>query len=195
MSRKRTPKHQVNKRQRAAAIAVLESIVTSPTAAEYVRQKAAQTLLGDSGSRADDAPGTIIFLPKTSLHPGQRADESAYDFKDRRRAWVEGRRACYCQSLGEAYDPMKPLPCWPYPTPGSDTALEDEVDRMADEWEAAEIERQRPKPRPALVEVLGPKKEGSSVVIFDGSTPEGREDRDRWRAEAIAAGHEVQAAQ
>jgi hypothetical protein len=197
--RKRTPAHCVNKRQKALAIKALTSIVESPDAATYVVAKAAAALLnnGKDAPESDvplldpDAPRTVIFLPRRDRHPGQRDDESGVEWSDRIKAKVEGRRAAYCEHIGEAYDSMRPLPCWPWPVPGSNPELEAEADRMADEEEAAEIERPRAHPRPALVEVLGPREDAPGVVIYDSRTPDGLADYRRLRAEAEAAGHKI----
>ena len=59
------------------------------------------------------------------------------------RARAEARRACYCESLGEPYDPMKPLPFWPWPATDASPEWRAEVDRRVAEAEAAEAERQR----------------------------------------------------
>jgi hypothetical protein len=200
--RHRTPAHRVNRKQRADAIKALHRTVGNPSAPEYTKIKAAAALLGaakidDDGlpERDPAAPGVVIFMPKKPLHPGQRADESLHDFNDRTRARVEGRRAAYCEHIGEAYDSIRPLPCWPWPTPGSNPDLEAEADRMADAAEAAEVERQRANPRPVLVEVLGPRPDAPGGIIYDSSTPDGLADYERWRAEAIAAGHKVIEAQ
>ncbi len=81
MKKRRTPAHRVNKRQRALAIKVLTSIVESPDVAEYVRQKAAQTLLQgdpdapDTGSvveRDPDAPRKYVVLPDNGRNPHVR---------------------------------------------------------------------------------------------------------------------------
>jgi hypothetical protein len=183
------------KRQRARAIKVLAAIVENPDAPDYVRAKSANAILAAGSRDADtpevdpDASRTIVFLPRKQS-PERRADESEFDWKARRRAWVEGRRACYCQSLGLPYDGRLALPAWPWPTPGSNPELEDAADRMADAAELAEVARQRANSRPALIEALG-SKEGSDVVIYDASTPEGRADYARQHAEAEAAGHRV----
>jgi hypothetical protein len=199
---KRPPRHKVNHKQRAKAISALSRIVESPTAAEYVVAKAASALLGAAKADDDalperdpDAPGVVIFLPRKPLHPGQREGESLHDLNDRMRARAEGRRACYCQSLGEPYQAMKPLPHWPWPTPGSNPELEDEADRMADEWESAEVERQRANPRPALVEILGPRADHPGLIIYDSNTEAGRADYQRWKADVIAQGHAILEAQ
>ncbi|MGA9315011.1 MAG: hypothetical protein WBV77_10320 [Solirubrobacteraceae bacterium] len=89
---------------------------------------------------------------------------------------------------------MRALPFWPWPKPGSNPEFEDEVDRRADAAEAEEVARQRANPRPELIEVLGPQ-EGSHVVLFDASTPEGRADMARWRSEAEARGDKTLAPQ
>ena len=184
------------KRHLAKAIKVLVEIAENPETPDYVRAKSANALLA-AGSRdpepeaGADGPRTVIFLPKKPLHPGQRDDESSQDFNDRMRARSEGRRACYCQSLGEPYRAMKPLPHWPWPTPGSNPEHEDEADRMADEAEAKEVERQRANPRPALVEILGPRADHAGLIIYDPRTEAGRADYQRWRAEAVAAGHAI----
>ena len=199
---KRPPRHKVNHKQRASALSALARIVESPTAAEYVKAKAAASIIfaskiddGDAPERDDDAPGTMVFMPRKDRLPGQREDETRLEFTDRRKAWVEGRRAVYCEHIGEDYDPARALPCWPWPVPGSDPELEDEADRRADEAEAAEIERQRGNPRPEPVEVLGPQEDAPGVVIFDSTTQEGLADYARWRSEAVAAGHAIIAPQ
>ena len=51
----------------------------------------------------------MIFLPQQAL-PGQREGKFLHDFNDRIKAKVEGRRACYCQSIGEPYNPMRSHP-------------------------------------------------------------------------------------
>jgi hypothetical protein len=120
--RKRTPAHQVNRRQKALAIKALTSIVESPDAAEYVRARAAAALLNngkdapdsDVPMREPDAPGAIIILPDNG--------------RDRR------------------------------------------------------------------VVRLGPERVGQSF-IYDSRTPEGIADMERWKAEAIAAGHAILAPQ
>lgn len=69
--RHRTPSHRVNKRQRAAAIKTLAAIVESPDAAEYVKAKAAASLLNDDREATDadsfaadpDAPRRFVILP------------------------------------------------------------------------------------------------------------------------------------
>lgn len=118
---KRPPRHKVNHKQRADAIAALHRVVKNPDAAEYVKAKAAAALISaakidDDGEpdRDPDAPGTVVFVPRKDQLPGQREDETRLEFTDRRKAWVEGRRAVYCESLGEDYDPARPLPCWPW---------------------------------------------------------------------------------
>ena len=198
---KRPPRHKVNRKQRAKAIAALSKIVDS-NAQPYVVAKAAAAIIGaakidddDAPERDPDAPGTIIFMPRKNKHVGQREDESHFEWSDRIRARVEGRRAAYCASLGEPYDPMRPLPYSPWPVPGSDPELEAEAARMVDAAEAAEVERQRAHPRPAPVEVLGPREDSPGYIIYDFATPEGRADYRRWRAEAEAAGHKVLAPQ
>ena len=75
--------------------------------------------------------------------------------------------------------------------PGSAPELEDAADRMADEWEAKEVERQRSNPRPALVEILGPRADHPGLIIYDSSTEAGRADYRRWKADAIAQGHAI----
>ncbi len=192
---KRPPRHKVNHKQRAKAISALSRIVESPTAAEYVVAKAASALLGAAKADDDalperdpDAPGVVIFLPRKPLHPGQREGESLHDLNDRMRARAEGRRAAYCKHIGEPYNPMRALPCHPWPTPGSAPELEDEADRMADEAEAKEVERQRANPRPALVEILGPRADHPGLIIYDSSTEAGRVNYARWKAEAHRRG-------
>jgi hypothetical protein len=195
---RRSPAHKVSQRQRADAITALSKIVGSD-AQPYVVAKAAAALLNTSARDEDlpevdpDAPRTIIFLPRKDRHPGQREDESTVEWKDRIKAKVEGRRAAYCEHIGIPYDPMKALPCWPWPVPGSDPDLEAEVDRRVDEAEAAKVERQRANPRRLdPVEVLGPRADHpGGVILYDAGTPEGREDYERWRAEAAAAGHAI----
>jgi hypothetical protein len=194
--RRRTPSHKVNHKQKALAIKALTSIVQSD-AQPYVKAKAAAALL-NGGREPDDvlpgvdpsAPTTVIFLPKKDLLPGQREDETAQTFKDRTRA--EGRRACYCASLGEPYDAKRPLPFWPWPVPGSDAALEDAADHMADAAEAAWLTAAKPTPREA--EVLGPRAD-SNTVIYSTDTAEDRANFERWKAEAVAAGHAILAPQ
>ncbi len=201
--RKRTPGHRVNRRQKALAIKALTSIVEAPDAATYVVARAAAALLNGGKDAPDsdvllrdpDAPGTIIFMPRKGKHVGQREDESHFEWSDRIHARVEGCRAAYCASIGEPYDPMRPLPYSPWPVPGSDPELEAEVARRVDEAEAAEVERQRANPRPAPVEVLGPRPDAPGNIIYDAGTPEGLADYRRWRAEAEAAGHKVLAPQ
>jgi hypothetical protein len=186
------------KRHLAKAIKVLVEIAENPETPDYVRAKSANALLA-AGSRADAdmperdpaSPGTRIFLPRKDRHPDQREGESAIEWSDRIKVKSEARRACYCESLGLPYDPMRPLPCWPWPTPGSNPELEDEVDRRVAEAEAVEIERQRANPRPEPVEVLGPREDHPGVIIFDPRTEAGRADYRRWRADAVAQGHAI----
>jgi hypothetical protein len=179
------------------ALKALHRIVES-SAPGYVQARAAVALL-NNGREPDgalpgadpDAPRTIIFLPKKGKHPGQRDDESMVEWDARIKVKAEARRAAYCEHIGLPYDPMRPLPCWPWPVPGSDPDWEDEVDRRVAEAEAAEIERQRAHPRREPVEVLGPREDAPGVIIFDSRTEAGRADCRRWKAEAIAAGHAI----
>ena len=198
---KRPPRHKVNHKQRADAIAALHRVVKNPDAAEYVKAKAAAALISaakidDDGEpdRDPDAPGTVVFVPRKDQLPGQREDETRLEFTDRRKAWVEGRRAVYCEKSRRRLRSGTAVALLAVATPGSDPELEDEADRRADEAEAAEVERQRGNPRPELVEVLGPQ-EDASVVIYNSTTPGGLADMRRWRAEAEAAGHKVLAPQ
>lgn len=198
---KRPPRHKVNRKQRAKAIAALSKIVNSD-AQPYVVAKAAAALIGaakidddDAPERDPDAPRTIIFMPRKGKHVGQREDKSYVEWNDRIHARAEGRRAAYCEHIGEPYDPMRPLPYSPWPVPGSDPELEAEVARRVDEAEAAEVERQRANPRPEPVEILGPRPDAPGNIIYDVGTPEGLADYRRWRAEAVAAGHSVIAPQ
>ena len=112
------------KRHLAKAIKILVEIAENPETPDYVRARSANALLA-AGSRdpepeADaDGPRAVIFLPKKPLHPGQRDDEFLHDFNDRIKAKVEGRRAAFCEHIGEPYNPMRPLPRWPWPLPGA----------------------------------------------------------------------------
>ena len=195
---KRPPRHKVNRKQRAKAISALSRIVELPTAAEYVVAKAASALLGaakaddDAAPERDpDAPRTVIFLPKKPRLPGQREDESLHDFNARTMAQVEGRRAALLREHRRAVQSDASLPVLAVARPGNAPELEDAADRMADAAEAAEIERQRTNPRPALVEILGPREDSPCRDFLRFSTPEGRADYRRWKADAIAQGHAI----
>ena len=189
------------RRMKQAALKALHGAVTDDAVPPYAKIRAATALLG--AARADEAdtperdpnePRTIVFLPKKVPLPGQREDESRAEWDARVRVKSEARRAAYCEHIGEPYNPMRALPCSPWPVPGSDPALEDDVDRRVDAAEAAEIARQRAHPRPDPV-VLGPREHSPDIILYDSQTPEGRADYARWRAEAVAAGHAVLAPQ
>lgn len=57
------------------------------------------------------------------------------------RVRAEARRACHCESIGEVYDPKKPLPFWPWPAADASPELKAEVERRVDEAEGAERRR------------------------------------------------------
>ena len=85
---KRPPRHKVNHKQRADAIAALHQVVKNPDAAEYVKAKAAASIIfaskiddGDAPDRDDDQSWRPVFLPPKNgdatvrygqWHEGQR---------------------------------------------------------------------------------------------------------------------------
>ena len=175
---RRTPKHQVSRRQRADAIEALHRTVENPNAPEYTKIKAASAIINaaridDDGlpERDPNEPRKYVILPakgdpneRYGLYdddqlvvivprgfPAEVQPEGFYkdvpkplgvvDENALCRVRAEARRACYCEFLGEVYDPKKPLPYWPYPTPGSNPDWEAEVERRVDEAEGAERRR------------------------------------------------------
>ena len=87
MKRTRTPPHKVSKRQRASAIAALHQVVKNPAAAEYVRAKAAASIIfaskiddGSAPDRDDDAPRAVVFLPRKDPPPGRQEEEPPVEF-------------------------------------------------------------------------------------------------------------------
>jgi hypothetical protein len=125
---------KVSKRRRAKALNVLAAVVDDESAPTHARVTAARTLVLDDPDEAElvveDRPNVEVVLPAKNRLPGQREDETVFEFYARRRAWVEGLRAAYCASIGEPYDRMKALPFWPWPGDDASPELRAEANRM-----------------------------------------------------------------
>ncbi len=76
---RRTPRHKVNKRQKALAIRTLEKAITNPATPAHAAVTAARTLLNDGREvdadpieRDPDAPRRFVILPDNGRDPNVR---------------------------------------------------------------------------------------------------------------------------